>query len=79
MNSFIDLENPISFIRTATKFSVSITNVYLNISCSICVMLYDAEGCPIDSRRYNLEGQEYTDWTNDQYIFDYVQRKLNEE
>jgi hypothetical protein len=80
MNSqYFDLDEPITYTRTAIKFSVVITSVYLNISCRICVTLYDSQGCGIDSRLYTLEGQEYTDWTSDQYIIDYVQKKLNEE
>ncbi len=78
-SEYFDLEKPIIYTRTATKFSISISSIYLNISCSIVVMLYDTSGCPIDSRSYTLEGIEYDNWTTDQYIIDFVQKKLNEE
>jgi hypothetical protein len=76
---YFDLDKPITYTRTATKFSVSISSVYLNISCNIAVVLYDIDGYGIDTRTYTLEGKEYTDWVDDQYIIDYVQKKLDEE
>jgi hypothetical protein len=76
---YFDLDKPITYTRTATKFSVSISSVYLNISCNIAVVLYDIDGYGIDTRTYTLEGKEYADWVDDQYIIDYVQRKLDEE
>jgi hypothetical protein len=76
---YFDLDKPITYTRTATKFSVSISSVYLNISCNIAVVLYDIDGYGIDTRTYTLEGKEYADWVDDQYIIDYVQKKLDEE
>jgi hypothetical protein len=76
---YFDLDEPKTYTRTATKFSVVIASVNLNISCRIFITLYDIEGFAIHTRGYILEGKEYTDWTSDQYIIDYVQKKLNEE
>lgn len=66
------------------KFDVFIENIDLFQSATLRVLLYadDADTTidrPIEIKRYILTGEDYSKWTDDSYITNYVKRKLRDE
>jgi len=57
---------------TATSFSVYVNNLVLNTSCTLMTILYDEHNNIIKNESYLLQGQEYQDWTTDDYIITFV-------
>lgn len=71
---------PIQQRITLNKFTVSISDLVLFSSCTVCVILYDTEDKAYDNRIYKLDGQDYLNWNNDdKYIIDWVKAKLIQE
>jgi hypothetical protein len=63
--------------KTYSYISVSITNVVLNTSVDIQVMIYDSNQNMIDLKLLTLSGTDYTNWGNDDsYILNISCQKL---
>ena len=69
-------------LRKETKlnqFSINILRLVPFESAILQVILYDLDGKSVDSRTYNLTGQDYLDWHDDSYLTTYVKSRLQEE
>ena len=63
-----------------TKIKVSIFELRLYEYVRVSVIIYDENEIPRDNRLYLLNSQDYDNWaSNDDYIIEYVTKKLSQE
>lgn len=68
----------IAVINTITKITIQITNIIINKSVVLLVSFYDDKDKYISTLNLNLEGEDYSNWGNDDnYLINYVSNKLN--
>lgn len=71
---------PVEIKHTGIKARATIQSLTLGISATISVVIMTQDDSVIDTRVYILEGQDYTNWGNDDlYIQHWVQEKLARE
>lgn len=63
---------PKEVILTATKINIKVVYLELNQSAIISVKLFNNDSKLIDSNEFVLEGEQYDDWHDDDYLIDYV-------
>ena len=62
--------------NTINKVIIRIANIELFSNVTVIASLFD-DSTLVDNKVFKIEGQEYTDWSNDdQYIVDLVLGKL---
>lgn len=62
------------------QFRVSIVELKLFESVTVCAHLLDQDGKLMDNRIYILEGSDYNNWSNDdKYVVNYIKQKLQQE
>ena len=65
-------------IVTICKARIQILEIKMFESARIAVYLFDSNDNLIDSRQYSIEGQEYTDWTDDAYLVKLIKQKIQQ-
>lgn len=79
MSSYI-LYPPIKREQKINQFKVEVSQLILFQSVSLNVILYDADEKFVCVKMVRLEGNDYTEWTNDDsYIIKYVREQLQKE
>ena len=68
---------PNEFIQTATKIDINVIYIELNNYAVIGVKLFDCNSKLLDSHEIYLEGTDYNNWNNDDYLINYVCEKFN--
>ena len=64
--------------EVASQILIRVTSVELNTSCSIFYELQSNEGKHLISGNLVIEGEDYTNWGNDDsYLTDIILQKLN--
>ena len=61
------------------QFTINVIKIDPFVSAILQVILYDLDEKPVDSRMYQLVGQDYLDWKDDSYLVNYVKTKLQQE
>ena len=64
-------------ISIATKIEIKVLHIELNQSAVISVKLFNNNSKLLDSNDFILEGEEYDNWHDDDYLIDYVCTKYN--
>ena len=80
----LPLDVPFQTVKIATKMQVSVYEFILFERIRLSVKLCDNNGQVIDTKFFSLENDDYSNWEvsykgNDQYIFDWIKSRLNEE
>jgi hypothetical protein len=73
------LTTPIQYIRTAEFFCCYISEMTLNKSATIRVCLFTKIWELVDTKTYELTGEDYNLWNSDDYIIEYVKNQLAQE
>ena len=58
------------------KVSYQIDSLVINCNCTIMIIFHDSNGDRF-YRQIILEGDDYKNWTNDDYIVNYLNNMLN--
>ena len=64
---------------TARKLKISVMNLELNQSAIIIVKVLDAVNKFISQEEFLLDNQDYADWTNDDWLINFVCNKYGYE
>lgn len=64
---------------TARKLKISVMNLELNQSAIIIVKVLDEVNKFISQEEFLLDGQDYSDWNNDDWLINYVCNKYGYE
>jgi len=77
MNDTYDIP-PITItkVQVITKFDVRVLEIVLFKSCVLGVNFYNDEGRFVEYKTFRLEGDDYTNWTTDAYLIDYVIKNM---
>jgi hypothetical protein len=70
---------PVKKYLSMNSISVFVYDIVLFQSVKVICTLYDIDNKEQDTRKYYLTGDDYTNWTDDNYIINYCKRKLQEE
>jgi hypothetical protein len=76
MDQYINIEQK-EICLSATKISIDVLLIELNIRAIIRVRFYSSDSKLLDTDEFVLDGDEYADWNNDDYLIDYVCDKYN--
>jgi hypothetical protein len=76
MDQYINIEQK-EISLSATKISIDVLLIELNIRAIIRVRFYSSDSKLLDTDEFVLDGDEYADWNNDDYLIDYVCDKYN--
>lgn len=79
---FVELSSPITKIKTIVYTQIEIQILRINLgqnNCEFLIHVYDATKENQKAFYYLLEGQQYKDWTTDEYIINWVKEKLKNE
>lgn len=80
MNDTYTFYPPIKQTININQFRVNIVELKLFESVTVCALLLNPDGQHVDNKIYKLEGDDYTNWSNDdKYIVNYVKLKLQQE
>lgn len=71
---FINIQ-PKELILEAQQIGISILHIDLNVMAVVRVQLYSQDSKLIDSNEFILEGEDYQNWINDDYLIQYVCNK----
>lgn len=64
-------------MQTIVRFSLDITELLLHQSATFRVSLYNVNDKLVDTKFVTLEGDDYTNWGNDdEYILQFLANKL---
>lgn len=64
-------------LGSITSFTVEVYQVVLFVKARLRVALYDQNGGLVNVKDIDLEGEDYSNWNNDdKYVVDYVCNKL---
>lgn len=77
MSSVNIFPKEVSFI--ARKLKISVMNLELNQSAIIIVKVLDEVNKFISQEEFLLDGQDYADWNNDDWLINYVCNKYGYE
>ncbi len=66
---------PKEVLLEAHKISINVLHIQLNTLAIIKVQLYSQEGKLIDVNEFVLEGEDYQNWHNDDYLIQYICNK----
>ena len=66
-----------TIIYNLVSISIYIQQLELNTKAVLTVYLYDETNVCRDTQILIMEGQDYQNWTSDEYVFDWVCQKLN--
>ena len=64
-------------IHKVNRIQILVNSLELDIKANISVVFYDDTGVIRRSEFAVLEGQEYLDWTTDDYLVNWVCQKYN--
>ena len=76
MNQYIPVEN-CDLIQVVTQIKINILNIILCDRATIQVLLYGYDTKLLDSYIFELVGDEYQMWQDDNYLIQYVCEKYN--
>ena len=77
--SYYKLKNPIQIITNITQYKISFSNLILNKSVTIQVNILDHTNTVINQFSFDLEGDEYNNWgNNDDYIINLIEKKIHD-
>jgi len=65
-------------IVTICKATIQILEIKMFESVRVAVYLFDSNNSLIESKQYNIEGQEYTEWTDDAYLVKLIKQKIQQ-
>ena len=68
---------PKDFTQTTTKINIKVIYLELNTYAIIGVKLFDVNSKLLDGYEFTLEGDDYSNWHTDNYLFNYVCQKYN--
>ena len=68
---FINIE-PKKILFEGNKIKINVTNIELNMSAIVRVELYSDDYKILDTNVFTLNGDEYNNWSNDDYLINYV-------
>lgn len=74
MNSYIPIETK-EVLQYGSKISISVLLLVLNEYALIKVQIFDSNSKLLDVNEFILEGEDYSNWHNDNYLIDYVCQK----
>jgi type IV secretory pathway component VirB8 len=74
MEHYINIQ-PKNIILTSNKISINILSIELNIRAISRVRFYSSDTKLLNSEEFVLDGEEYTNWHNDDYLIDYISSK----
>lgn len=74
MNKFINIEPKIIDFQIE-KISIDVLHIDLNHSALIKVQTFSNENNFIDSNQFILDGEDYKNWFNDDFLIQYVCNK----
>ncbi len=61
----------------STKIEIKIVNLELNIRTYVVVKFYSDDSKLLNIEDFLLDGEDYANWTNDNYLINYVCNKYN--
>jgi len=67
---------PVKKYLTMNSISVFVYDIILFESVKVLCTLYDIDNNKQDTRTYYLTGDDYTNWTEDNYIVNYCKKQL---
>ena len=70
-NKYIEIE-PKEIVKVANKIKIKVLALELNISAIIKIEAYSFDGNILNTYQIILQGQDYQNWTNDDYLIQYV-------
>lgn len=63
--------------QTIVKFTLDISSLVLGVSAIFRAVMYDANDNVIDKQNVSLEGEDYTNWGNDdEYVIQFAADQL---
>ena len=74
MNFYIDIEKK-QIMKEATKMTIKVSNIELNSSAIIKIELYDNIYNLLDTNQIILDGIDYQNWNNDDWLLDFISDK----
>lgn len=74
MEHYINIQ-PKNIIMTSNKISINVLSIELNIRAIIRVRFYSSDTKLLNSEEFVLDGEDYTNWHNDDYLIDYISYK----
>jgi len=79
MTSLNILDTPFEIQTTniITSFNVEIINIILFTSATIRVVQYDVNLAIVRVDNLTISGEDYANWTSDQYLITWVKTQLN--
>lgn len=76
MASYISIQ-PKDITQTVNKILIKVIHIELNSYAIIKVQTYDSDEKMITCEQLILSGQDYDNWTTDDYLIQYVCNKYN--
>lgn len=76
MNLLIDIE-PKEILLNAHKISINVLHIELNKYAIIRVQLYSEELKILQTNELIIDGDDYKNWNNDNYLIDFICSKYN--
>ena len=76
MTSYINIQ-PKDITQTVSKILIKVSNLELNSYAIIKVQTFDSNDGMITHEQFILSGLDYDNWTNDNFLIEYVCNKYN--
>ena len=70
-NSFLQIE-PKNITAIADKISIRVSDIQINKYAIISVEIFNVDSKLINRKEFILDGINYQNWTNDDYLIQYV-------
>jgi hypothetical protein len=70
-NSYLQIQ-PKNIIEIADKISIRVSDIQINKYAIISVEIFNVDSKLINRKEFILDGINYQNWTNDDYLIQYV-------
>lgn len=64
-------------IKIAKYFDIIVSQIVLGNSAQFFYRLSDESSNPLSQGTLNMDGQDYQDWSSDDYVWDWAAQQLN--
>jgi len=70
--------NNLTITKTSiiANIKIEVSNLILFESCTFRTLLFDIDNNIIDIKFYTIDGSDYQNWNNDDYIVEWIKKQL---